>query len=352
MAGAYLRSDALNKYRRNVSKAQMADLLSLVTGEDTDLIRYDEVAKRLKARQEIALGTQNVPLDQIVGSVGRYHDFTRRFLPRSNVSAERWSGVDVAMNGFAGLPPVDLYKLGDTYFVRDGNHRISVARANGVSSIEAYVTEVQTPISLTVADFERDAWLIKIEQAEFMEDTHLDAVRPDHGVELTEPGRYAMLQHHIDVHQYFEEIGREKQGLDSYVSREEAVAGWYDHIYTPVVEAIRTYNLLRNFPGRTEADLYLWITHHRERLAARYRLAPLSPEASVTTFVEIHAKNPLQRTVKGLQQSWWKHRRNAALQPPAGMSDDEFYASRARHAAGEISLGEVERLTASGENEA
>ena len=340
MPEAYLRSSALQKYRRNVNKAQMADLLSLITGENTDLVRYDEVAKRLKARQQIDMGTQNVPLDQIIGSVGRYHDFTRSFLPRANVNADRWSNLDAAMNDLRGLPPVELYKLGDAYFVRDGNHRVSVARANGAKFIEAFVTEVKTDVPLTIDDFERDAWLIKAERADFMSETRLDELRPDHAVDLTEPGRYAILLRHIEVHRYFQNLERERAGIAEEMDWEAAVTSWYDNVYTPVIQAIRQYGTLESFPGRTEADLYLWITHHREQLAARYELAPLSPEAAVNTFAESHDGNPLHRTVKELRVGW--HHRRAGQKPPLGMSDDEFREYRERRAAGEVSLGEAE----------
>ncbi len=339
MVNSHLQSNALRKYRQNVSKAQMVDLLSLITGANTDLVNYDEVAKRLKARQQVDMGTQNVPLDKIIGSVGRYHDFTRSFLPRSAVNADRWSRLDAAMNDLKGLPPVELYKIGDVYFVRDGNHRVSVARANGAADIEAYVTEVKTTVPITVEDFEHDEWIIKAERTEFLEATHLDDLRPDNDLQLTEPGRYRILLRHIEVHRYFQNQARANDHHTNEMSWEEAVASWYDNIYQPVIEAIHRYHLLDAFPHRTEADLYLWITHHREQLAATYGLAPLSPDAAVATFAETHDGNPLNRTVKNLRNGW--HRRLGVEQPPLGMSEKEFNEFRARRAAGEISLGEV-----------
>jgi hypothetical protein len=337
---SHLQSTALRKYRQNVSKAQMVDLLSLITGSNTDLVSYDEVAKRLKARQQIDMGTQNVPLDKIIGSVGRYHDFTRSFLPRAAVNPDRWSRLDAAMNDLQGLPPVELYKIGDVYFVRDGNHRVSVARANDSEQIEAYVTEVKTDVPITVDDFEHDAWIIKAERAEFLQATRLDQLRPDNDFLLTEPGRYRILLRHIEVHRYFLNQARVAEGRDSEISWEEAVKSWYDHIYQPVIEAIHRDGLLDAFPHRTEADLYLWITHHREQLAATYGLAPLTPDAAVATFAETHDDNLFNRTVKHLRNGM--HRRLGTQQPPLGMSAKEFRKSRARREAGEVSLGEVD----------
>ncbi len=332
-----------DRYRRELSKAQMADLLSKISGENTDLVKFDEVAKRLKTRQRIEMGTEMVSLDKIVGSVGRYMDFTREFLPRSGANKARWTNIDAAMNSLAGLPAVELYKIGDVYFVRDGNHRVSVARANDVSHIEAYVTEYQTPIPLTADDFERDQWLIKIENAEFFEKTNLDQVRPDSSIELTEPGRFRILLRHIHVHRYLRNLDLERSNESYRLTWEDAVVSWYDNVYMPMVHAIREQDLLKDFPNRTEADLYLWVAHHRERIAQQYGLAPLSPEAAVATFAETHSERPIYRTVKGIKQGLhW------ALGPddrPMGLSDEEYDDARARHEAGEISLAEAEQET-------
>jgi len=112
------------------------------------------------------------------------------------------------------------------------------------------------------------AWLLKIERAEYLEKTQLDVLRPDNNVVITEPGRYRILLRHIFVHQYLRNLDLEREGSDWRISTwAEAVTSWYDNVYTPVVEALRDYKLLEQFPDRTEADMYLWITHHREELA-------------------------------------------------------------------------------------
>ena len=90
-----------------------------------------------------------VPLDSIVGSVGRYEDFTRDFLPRRDSDKERWARVEFLANESTGLPPVELFQIGDAYFVNDGNHRVSVARQSGHTHIEAYVTDVHTRVPLS-----------------------------------------------------------------------------------------------------------------------------------------------------------------------------------------------------------
>jgi hypothetical protein len=330
----------MERYRRSAGKAQVADLMGKVTGANTDLISYDAVASRLRARQQIEMGTRMVPLEEIVGSVGRYRDFTRTFLPRAGISPERWARVDAIMHSLEGYLPIELYKIGQVYFVRDGNHRVSVARANGLTHIEAYVTEIETDVDLTLDDFTRDQWIIKIERVEFLKRTQLDELRPGHNVVLTEPGRYKILLRHITVHQYFLGLARERAGSLEPVGWPDAVMSWYDNIYLPVVAAIREQKLLDSFPQRTEADLYLWVAYHREELAKRYELAPLSPEEAVRTFAQVHSDKLFAQALKSIGLGW--HRALGGDERPLGMTEEEFEAARARYEAGERSLAEAE----------
>lgn len=346
MSRVYYESVARERYARNVRKAQIQDLLGLVTGADNNLVNFEEVTKRLRIRQEVGRQIEVVPVEKIVGSLGRYHDFTREFLPRSTVNSHRWSQLDAALNTLESLPPVELYKIHDVYFVKDGNHRVSVARANAVDLLEAYVTELASPIPLTLDDFERERWIIKMEYADFLEKTRLDVLRPGADLLLTVPGQYDLISDHINVHGYLINQDLDRQGANYRLGGGDIVMSWYDTIYLPVVEAIRRYNLLQEFPDRTEADLYLWITKYREDLAQRYGLAPLSPEAAVSTFAETHSDNPVHRTLKGLRLSV---HRTLGDERPLGMSEEEFEQSRARHAAGERSLLEAKRLAHEGE---
>src|SRR5437016_4305680 len=201
-------------------------------------------------------GLREVEIDQIVGSVGRYRDFDRAFLPRQVQTQDRWESVDRAYLDHTELPPVDLYKIGETYFVKDGNHRVSVARERGQSFIDAHVIEVTAPAPVDsvkdLLDFIRDQ-----DALSFYEKTRISEMRPDARIELTLPGQYEKLLEHIATHQWYLGIEEKRE-----VSYREAVASWYDRIYLPTVEAIRATGALRDFPHRSEADLYLWITEH------------------------------------------------------------------------------------------
>ncbi len=288
------------RFERASRRAVVEELLSMITGQPADLLPFDEVQRILRAHQQLDRGTQVIPLDRIVGSVGRYRDFTRAFLPRAGSSRERWVRIDAAMDRLESLPPIEVYKVGDVYFVKDGNHRVSVARANGLKDIEAYVTEIPLPEGVTITpDMDLDDLIQQVEYREFLKQTGLDKVRPDADVRLTEPGRYPLLKEHIDVHRYY--LGLERKAEVPY---EEAVASWYDNVYMPIVQKIREMGILREFPDRTEADLYLWIAHHREALRERYGLKePPQPDIAVASFAETHSDLPMQKAVKRLRRT-------------------------------------------------
>ena len=249
-------ADFYNARRRATLEKMMAGL----SGESTELLAYDEVRQRLSGRETARRTREEIPLDAIVGSVGRYHDFSRTFLPRQDSNAERWAGVKAALTGMVGLPPVEVYQIGDVYFVRDGNHRVSVMRNVGATHIEAYVTRVDTKVHLT-PDVDLDDLIIKEEQTRFLQQTHLDELRPESDLSVTVPGMYDRLLEHIAVHRYF--MGVEQQREIPY---DEAVVHWYEEVYKPVVEVICERSILGEFQRRTEADLYLWVAEHREAL--------------------------------------------------------------------------------------
>jgi len=293
----YSVSAAADKFEHLQSLSFIRSLLRLFTQKPDDtLLSFDQVQQLLRSRQERDRGTQIIPIASIVGSVGRYRDFTRAFLPLSGADEERWKRLDIALNELRSLPPIEVYKIGDVYFVRDGNHRVSVARANGLTDIEAHVTEIESRVPLT-PDVDVDDLIIKTEYAQFLAQTHLDETRPGQLIELTEPGRYKILLEHIEVHRYY--LGLQWQREPSL---EEAAASWYDTVYLPVVEAIRETGILKEFPRRTEADLYLWVAYHRERLKERYGTMPADRDVALE-LAEQFSDRPFARLVKAVTRA-------------------------------------------------
>lgn len=270
----YYRS-ALHDFQVARRRAAFRELLARLTGQPNELLSYEEVARKLKLNVRRERGLQEIPLDAIVGSVGRYSDYTRDFLPRRDADQSRWARVKALMDSPAGggMPPIEVYKVGEVYFVLDGNHRVSVARQAGFKTIEAHVIEVKTDVPLT-PDIRPDDLIIKAEYADFLEKTGLKRLRPEADLSVSVPGQYETLLEHIEVHRYFMGIDFRRE-----ISYEEAVAHWYDTVYLPIVEPIRERGLLRWFPGRTETDLYLWVAEHRAALESELGL-PIRPEAA------------------------------------------------------------------------
>jgi hypothetical protein len=139
---------AFYDFERAVRKAAWRDRISWLTRKCNDLLSFEQIRRCLSLKGQHPLGLQIVALDKIVGSEGRAHDFDRAFFPRSAHTQQRWIGIAQANYAQVPLPPVDLVKIGENYFVTDGHHRISVARAQGQDFIDAYVTEIDIPISV------------------------------------------------------------------------------------------------------------------------------------------------------------------------------------------------------------
>jgi uncharacterized ParB-like nuclease family protein len=237
-------------------------------------------------------GVQEIPLDQVVGSAApaaKTGDFDPGFLPVNRRLRDRWTRIYQAMVEGDELPPIDVYKVGDEYYVIDGHHRVSVARSLGRATINASVVEVKTRAPL---GRKRDAaaLLRAAEYAAFLETTQLHRTRPEARLECSRLGRYDEILKHILGHGYF--LGLE---LGHPVPLPEAAASWYDHVYKPVAAAIRKHKVLEQLPGWTEADLYVEITRRWLKMSQVGQAA--GPDPAVLGLLEEHADN------------WWRRRR-------------------------------------------
>lgn len=267
-----------NKFQSIQNKVFWKELLSHLRGRHDELMSFDEIRSRLHLHEEHYEGVHDVPLDHIVGSVGRYKDFTTQFLPKRGNMRDRWSRVYALANSMEGPPPIELYKVGDAYFVRDGNHRVSVARQLGAKTIQAHVVELPTTVPLRPRMSEQE-----LESAEayanFLDETGLSRAVPDHeSIELSVPSRYHELMGHIFLHQ------RVMERLeDAAVTTERATADWYHTIYKPAINLIRKYDVLDLAKGRktprTEGDLFLWLMLNLLDLRHQY-----GDEAPVKSF--------------------------------------------------------------------
>ena len=254
--------------------AFVEEALAVLKRRSGDLLSFDQVHDGLQLRNVRYLALQDVPLDRIVGSVGRYQDFTRAFFPRGEHLRRRWQNIGRLLAAGQRLPPVELYKVGDVFFVRDGNHRVSVARHRGFSSIEALVWEYDAPVQLQ-PDSDIDELLCGAAHEAFLERTHIDRLCPNLHIELTQPDGYDKLLREVEQ---FQGVLSRVEGRE--LSSDEAVSLWCDIRYVPVVEIIRRRAVLQDFPGRTETDLYLWLCCNREELEEGYQQPIMMEEAA------------------------------------------------------------------------
>ncbi len=257
--------------------ALVQDLLAALRGQPADLLPFEEVRSRLKLARGVDRGLEEVPLERIRGTLDRATEFTNAFLPRRESLRDRWEDVATLAEGHRGFPPVVLYRVGEVYFVVDGHHRVSVARALGAETIEARVTEFETPVPLP-PDASLEDVVLREGLAGFLEATGLVPEHPDEW-RVTEPGGYDRLLDHIAVHRYFLGLDRRRD-----VSWEEAVASFRDTVIRPMVERIRASGVLDGFPGRTETDLYLFLADHLRYLRERFGDRAVPAERAVKHF--------------------------------------------------------------------
>ena len=282
-------------FNRARAKAFLGEMAAIIARRPNEPLSFDAVKRSLKVFGQSYRGVQTVPIEKIIGSATlRYHDFDKVFLPTQQRTKSRWRNIDRLYYQSVDLPPVQLYQVGEYYFVRDGHHRVSVARERGQEFIDAEVIEVQTrvPLSpkLTALDLE-----IVGEYTDFIERTQIDKLRPEQKIKFSEPGGYARLIEHIAVHRYF--IGLERK---QKIPWPEAVVSWYDNVYLPMAKIIREHNILRDFPRRTEADLYLWIMNHHYFLNERHAVGL---DEAATDFAAHYSERIDKKFLRGLRRA-------------------------------------------------
>lgn len=278
MSGLDSRSEADFSVARG--RAFFNKLMAAISGHTRQLLVYDEVREKLRLGGPVYRGVQSVPVDQIIGSVNRYRDFDRLFLPTQSHTRDRWTRINRAWYEDISLPPVLLYKVGDVYFVVDGNHRVSVARIKGQAYIDAEVRECIARVPLTEEVRPEDLERLG-ERVEFLERSRLDHIRPAAVIETTLLGGYDRLIEHIAVHRYF-------MGIEAHepIPESDAVAHWYDTIYQPVATVIEQSGILETFPRREVADLYLWVMDHLHFLRDRPGQEDVDATSAAKDFVE------------------------------------------------------------------
>ena len=229
-------------------------------GRDVDVILpFEEVVDALGRVEERYVGLQTIELDSILGTVdrGAHGGFDRQFRPTTARVRARWERIANAARRGEPLPPISVYRVGDVHFVRDGHHRVSVARALGRDTIDAYVVEVVTRIgaerSLVVGDLP-----LKSHERLFHERAPLPA-RARERIALTDPWEFGTLAEMVEAWGF-----RAMQDRAELIDRRTAARLWFDEDYVPVVDMLKEAGMVAT--DETETDAYMRVVGQRYRL--------------------------------------------------------------------------------------
>lgn len=271
-------------------------IISRIQGKSNSLLSFHEVMKYVKIKNELYKGMQFIHIDDIIGSEGRYNDFNKEFLPKRRNLRSRWQRVDEAHYEDKILPPIKVYQLGKAYFVRDGNHRVSVARKQKRDFIDAEVTLIKSDIEITPDMTKNDLIdiIVSHEKKVFLDMTKLDQYRDISMLNFTFPGRYDEIMSHIQGHQYF--LGIDKNEVITF---HDAMLSWYDNLFHPIIEEIEKAGVLIRFPNRTAADLYVWTIRRWDELKNKYG-NDVKIRDAITSYSKEYGVNPVINLVKSI----------------------------------------------------
>ncbi|MEA2408333.1 MAG: hypothetical protein QOE69_2452 [Thermoleophilaceae bacterium] len=244
------RADAQFDFSRARRARALARLSAALRRADdvNHILPFEEVARALGRTGERRLGEQLIALDSIVGTVDRAREFDRSFRPTSPRVRERWERINLAQRKGESMPPIDVYRIGELHFVKDGHHRVSVARALGHSDISAYVTEVVTQVGAQREIRMKDLPL-KSHERLFFERVPLPPEARER-IHLRDEWRYAALAEAVEAWGF-----RASQARDERMSRQEVADAWFRDEYEPVLERLREASLIPK--GITDTEAYM-----------------------------------------------------------------------------------------------
>jgi hypothetical protein len=281
----------------------LSELTAILTGRQRMLLPLDDVVRAARMDGQVDRGVQEIPVAQIRGSEGRITDFDSSFHPLKRHLRERWIRLYNLIQLGREMPPISVYRVGEVYFVKDGHHRVSVARHLGWEVIRAYVVEIKTRAPLD-ADVDPEDLLKVGEYASFLERTQLDRTRPEARLHCSHLGRYDVIHDHILGHRFFMSVDN---GRD--LPLREAAASWYDSVYRPVMAVAERHRLAEHLPGWTEADVYLALTRLWLDLDLDGR--PSGPESAAHVLLADAGPYAPERRRGGHRTRGWNGRRRA-----------------------------------------
>ena len=256
---------------------------------DGDLLDLGDVERRLRPFARRYLGVRAIPLEHVVGTDSRVGAFSRRFQPRHEFSRERLRSLEAGFPD-GGFPAIVAVKLGDTYFVIDGHHRVALARRRGAATIDADVTEFVARVPLPAGADMVEVVLRELERV-FLEESGLADARRGARLSASRPALYLELLENLQVHGYH--LMREQGRV---LSKAEIAADWYDRIYSPVIAAIDRDRLGSEHRDAPDADLFLLLHMRRRDAFPSCGCPPL--EETVGTIVTEPARKRRRRVFR------------------------------------------------------
>ncbi|VVJ24636.1 Transcriptional regulator [Amycolatopsis camponoti] len=258
------RADAENDFLRARRSQVLSRLSTWLRREPDDvniMLPFHEVVEALGYAGEHRIGLRVIKLDSIVGTVDRSRDFDRRFRPTTGRVRERWERLALAARRGEEIPPIEVYRVGELHFIIDGHHRVSVALAQGLSTIEAFVTVVRTKLDPSGIRHRGDL-IVKDYRRLFLERVPLTG-HARASVIVSDPWDYAKLGEHVEAWGF-----RLMQDEGKFCDRASVAQRWFDEEFVPVVGMLRQAEMIGD---RTDAEAYMWVAAERYRLIRTHR---------------------------------------------------------------------------------
>lgn len=294
-------SESQNDFEKAVNKSRLDSLISLIRWENPRLLSLYDVTKLVKPRTETYIGFKSIEIKKIIGSEGRFYDFSKAFFPKKKMLKGRWTSIDRANRQSIILPPISVYQLGDNYFVRDGNHRVSVAKMMRIEFIDAEIVKLDSQIELKpgmtmrsiqkkVVEYERNCVL---KEYPSLKELPIDKIR------FTETGLYAEIVQHILVHKYYMNLHKDEE-----IPFKEGALNWYKTVYLPIVKEIREQKLMTFFPGKTESDLYMYLVKHWHYMKTNSKNNNISIHSASEDYKQKSREGALKRWIIFLKEKF------------------------------------------------
>ena len=296
MSRQLLSAQTDEDFNKAHNKALFNEIQHILNPEEATLISFTDIKKLLKPSNEVYKGMQVVPINLIVGSEGRYKDFDNHFFPKNNFLKARWERVDLAHYQDVTLPPITLYEVGGLYFVRDGNHRVSVAKAKGIEYIDAEVVSLQSEIKLKAGSSKGQMikQVINYEKRVFYNETNFGDLTDFWVLDFSTTGQYDVIYNHILIHKYYINMDKKEE-----IPMDEAVISWFNNVYLPVIHTIETHHILKHFKGRTRSDLYVFVIKYWDELKQKFGES-FSLDQAAEDFKYTYGKKTLLIRIKNL----------------------------------------------------